>query len=186
MMRGAFDREAARDIVATYEGHVVTRRDVLDRLAALPPTMRAAISTPARKRAFVENMVLADLLYEEGTALGVEPAGAQSPSQRRAQVVREMMARDRVPPAIDDDELRRIYQADARKYVRNGRLPPFEDVRGIVRAYVAEERVDARVREHLEKLKEQANLLISDDALARLDPMAGLKGKIASPPPAGH
>jgi hypothetical protein len=188
-MRGTWDGEAARDVVATYEGRVISRRDVLDRLAELPPSARAAVSTPARKRAFVENMILADLLYEEGKELGLEadPAIASQPERRRrALVVREMMARDREPPAIDDRELRRIYQADAPRYVRNGRLPRYEEIRPIVRGYVTNQRIEAKVREHLDRLKDGMNVLISDDALARLDPLAGVDAKITPPAEIGH
>jgi hypothetical protein len=97
-----------------------------------------------------------------------------------------MMARDREPPRIDDRELRRIYQADAPRYVRNRRLPRYEEVRAIVRAYVTNQRIEAKVRDHLDRLKDGMNVLISDDALARLDPLAGLEGTITAPAPIGH
>jgi hypothetical protein len=180
---------AAGEVVATYAGRTLTARDALERIEQLRPPARAYLTTPERKRGFVENMILSDLLYEEGTALGYaeDPAVTGKPEEfRKPLVVRRVMARYRSARPAPDDEVRRYYEANARRFVRDGQAPPFDRVRERIRVLLTNQRAEAQVRDHLETLKRRANLVISDAALARLDPLAGLVPPPAPPAAAGH
>ncbi len=180
---------APGEVVATYEGHSVTSGAVLERMQELPPPARASLVLPERKREFVENMILTDLLYEEGRVAGYpsDPAITSQPEQfQHALVVRKVMAADRNPQPVTDDEVRRYYDSHAREYKKKGKIPPFAGIKEPLRAFLAKQRVEERVQEHLAAVKQRADIRISEDVLARVDPLAGLKAHPQAPAETGH
>ena len=178
-----------QNIVATYGSRVLTKQEALEAITRLPPPARAALIPTERKRAFVENLVLSKLLYEEGELLGFtnDPALRRQPKEaRNAFVVQMVIAAHRVTPPVGDDEARRYYDSNAKRYVRKGRVPAFETVREPIRSFLADQKAEEQVRAHLERLKQATDLRVRDDALASLDPVAGLTPPPAPPAPTGH
>src|SRR6185295_1042330 len=57
-------------VVATYAGKRFTTEDFRRELERLPPRSRAQLTTPERKRQFVDNYVLNELLADEGHTQG--------------------------------------------------------------------------------------------------------------------
>src|SRR5262249_41521026 len=62
----------AGQVIATYGKHQLTRGDVMDELERLPAPSRAYLNAPDRKKQFVENMVINELLYDEGKQAGTD------------------------------------------------------------------------------------------------------------------
>jgi hypothetical protein len=182
-------RPPANEIVATYGGRTVMTADVLRQLAELPPAARVYVSTPERKRAFVENMILADLLYEEGERLGyaADPEVTRLPEAlRRPAVVRRALAQHRTTPAVTDAEVRRRYDALAARHPEEAKRPSCQESKEKIRAFMVTERQQETLRAHLESLRQDAGLVLVDAAVVRLDPGAGLASPPPPPAPLGH
>src|SRR4029077_9280890 len=60
------------EVVATYSGKKLTSADVVQEIERLPGPSRAYLSAPDRKRQFVENMILNDLLFTEAQKAGYD------------------------------------------------------------------------------------------------------------------
>lgn len=181
--------QAPGRVVATYAGRTLTTGEILAQMQQLSPPARTFLTTPENKRGFVENLVLDELLYEEGAALGytADPAITSRPEQfRRPLVVVKVLARYRTAQPVNDAEVRRYYDAHKAAYAQHGKVPRFDRVREPLRSSLTKERSEDQVREHLESLKRQANLRIVDDELAGLDPLAGLSPRPAPAAATGH
>src|SRR5262249_58529649 len=64
--------EESTEIIATYAGKKLTGAEVLSEIDRLPGPSRAYLSAPDRKRQFVENLVLNDLLFAEAQKAGYD------------------------------------------------------------------------------------------------------------------
>src|SRR5512143_4011285 len=60
------------EVIATYSGNRITTSRVLKEMERLPAPSRAYLQAPDRKRQFVDNMILNDLLFGEGQKLGYD------------------------------------------------------------------------------------------------------------------
>lgn len=180
---------ASSEVVATYGERALTRGEAQRMIARLPPPARAALVPLGPRRAFVENLVLSRLLYEEGRALGYadDPAVRGQPmAVREGLVVQMVIAAYRTPTPVSDDEVRRYYDANAKHAVRKGKAPPYASVKEKLRILLSDQRGEDRLRAHLARIREHTALSIHDDALARIDPVAGLKPAPAPPSSTGH
>jgi len=77
------------------------------------------LTQPERRRQFVENMIMNDLLFREGEQLGIEndpEIERQVADLRKRLVVQRVMRRYQTPPTITDEEVRAYYDANPDLY----------------------------------------------------------------------
>jgi peptidyl-prolyl cis-trans isomerase C len=77
------------------------------------------LNTPERKRQFVDNYVLSELLAEKGRAEGYDKdpeVARQVEDLRRRLVVQRVMKDLQEPPALSDDEVRTYYEENKRLF----------------------------------------------------------------------
>ena len=106
-------------VVATYAGKQLTSAEVLAEMERLPGPSRAYLAQPERKRQFVENLVLNDLLFAEAERQGyaTDPEiERQVNDTRRRLAVQRLMREYQKPPEISDDEARRYYDENPTLY----------------------------------------------------------------------
>lgn len=111
--------EAAGEVVATYKGRKLTTGEVSKELERLPPPSRTYLAMPERKRQFVENMIMNNLLYEEGQKAGFD-RDAQIEQQvadlRKRLVVQRVMRQYQTPPTISDEQVKEYYDKNPDLY----------------------------------------------------------------------
>ena len=99
-------------VVATYAGKQLTSAAVLEEIERLPGPSRSYLSAPDRKRQFVENIILNDLLFTEAEKAGFakDPEiEKQVDDMRKRLVVQRLMREYQKPPTISDDEAKKYY-----------------------------------------------------------------------------
>ena len=69
------------EVIATYGGHKLTSGQVMRELERLPPPSRTYLAVPERKRQFIDNMIMNDLLFDEGHQAGYDRDCEQYPSE---------------------------------------------------------------------------------------------------------
>jgi peptidyl-prolyl cis-trans isomerase C len=102
----------ATEVVATYNGKKLTSADVVQEIERLPGPSRAYLSAPDRKRQFVENMILNDLLFTEAQKAGYDKdpdIEKQVADMRKRLVVQRLMREYQTPPTITDDDAKKYY-----------------------------------------------------------------------------
>jgi len=111
-------RDAADEVIATFGDRALRRSDVLEQLAPLAPRQRSYLTTEDRKRQLVENLVINELMYEEGKRLGFDDAEVERKVQslRQRLVVQRVMAKYQEPPELTDEEVRAHYDANPGLY----------------------------------------------------------------------
>ena len=100
------------EVVATYSGKKLTGADVVQEIERLPGPSRAYLSAPDRKRQFVENMILNDLLFTEAQKAGYDKdpdIEKQVSDMRKRLVVQRLMREYQTPPTITDDDAKKYY-----------------------------------------------------------------------------
>jgi len=100
------------EVVATYSGKKLTSADVVQEIERLPGPSRAYLSAPDRKRQFVENMILNDLLFTEAQKAGYDKdpdIEKQVSDMRKRLVVQRLMREYQTPPTITDDDAKKYY-----------------------------------------------------------------------------
>jgi peptidyl-prolyl cis-trans isomerase C len=103
---------ATGEVVATYRGHKLTSDRVLQEFERLPAPSRTYLAAPDRKRQFIENLVMNDLLFEEGQKVGYDKdpeVDRQVNDLRRRLVVQRVMRQYQAPPDISDEQIRAYY-----------------------------------------------------------------------------
>lgn len=106
-------------VVATYSGKKLTSEDVLAEIERLPGPSRAYLSAPDRKRQFVENIILNDLLFEEGKKQGYDTdpdIDRQVADMRKRLVVQKLMRELQKPPEITDEQAKQYYDDNPNLY----------------------------------------------------------------------
>jgi len=102
----------ASEVVATYSGKKLTSADVVQEIERLPGPSRAYLSSPDRKRQFVENMILNDLLFTEAQKAGYDKdpdIEKQLADMRKRLVVQRLMREYQTPPTITDEDAKKYY-----------------------------------------------------------------------------
>jgi len=100
-------------VIATYGTKRLTQGDFAREIERLPPRSRTQLTTPERKRQFVDNFILNDLLASEGNARGYDKdpeIERQIDELRRRLIVQRVMKDFQEPPEVSD--------ADASGHVR--------------------------------------------------------------------
>ena len=107
------------DVVATYKGRKLTSGDVTQEFERLPAPSRTYLSAPERKRQFIENMVMNDLLFEEGQRSGYDKEpdiDRQVTDMRKRLVVQRVMRQYQTPPNVTDEQVRAYYDQNPMLY----------------------------------------------------------------------
>lgn len=107
------------EVIATYAGKRFTTDDLLREVERLPPRSRAQLSTPERKRQFVDNFILNDLLSEQGRKKGYDkdPDIVRQIDELRQRLVVQRVMRDyQEAPILTDEEVRKYYDENQRLF----------------------------------------------------------------------
>src|SRR5262249_12228142 len=104
-------------VIATYASKKFTQADFARQLDRLPPRSRTQLTTPERKRQFVDNYILNDLLASEGSARGYDKdpeIERQIDELRRRLIVQRVMKDFQEPPEISHAEVKSYYEQNRR------------------------------------------------------------------------
>jgi peptidyl-prolyl cis-trans isomerase C len=152
-------------VIATYGNKRFTASDFQHEIERLPPRSRSQLTTLDRKRQFVDNFVLNDLLAEEGAAHGYDKdpdITRQVDELRRRLIVQRVMKDFQEPPELSDAEVK-VY------YDQNRRLFSGAQIRAS-HILVKDENLAKRLREQLRtdptKFEELAKANSTDTATA--------------------
>ena len=107
------------DVVASYKGGKVTSGDITQEFERLPAPSRTYLSAPERKRQFVENLVMNNLLFEEGQHAGYDKdpeIDRQVTDLRKRLVVQRVMRQYQTPPNVTDEQVRTYYDQNPMLY----------------------------------------------------------------------
>jgi peptidyl-prolyl cis-trans isomerase C len=107
------------EVLATYAGNRLDTAKVKKEMERLPAPSRAYLQAPDRKRQFVENMILNELLYAEGQKQGYdkdEDIDRQVNDLRRRLVVQRVVREFQKPPEITDDQAKKYYDDNPNLY----------------------------------------------------------------------
>jgi peptidyl-prolyl cis-trans isomerase C len=117
--KSATPAPAAGETVATYKGRTLTSGQIAQEFERLPGPSRTYLAAPDRKRQFVENLVMNDLLFEEGKQAGFEKDAEverQVNDLRKRLVIQRVMRQYQTPPTITDEQVRAYYDQNANLY----------------------------------------------------------------------
>jgi peptidyl-prolyl cis-trans isomerase C len=109
----------AGEVLATYGGKKLTSDIVMKEMERLPPPSRAYLNAPERKRQFVENIILNDLLFEEGQRESFdkdEEIERQVTDLRKRLVVQRVMRKYQTPPEINDEQAKKYFDDNPTLY----------------------------------------------------------------------
>jgi peptidyl-prolyl cis-trans isomerase C len=153
-------------VIATYSDRRLTTAEVLEELKRLPGPSRAYLGAPERKRQFVENLVMNDLLFDEGRRQGLDrdpEIDRQVNDLRKRLVVQRVMRAYQTPPTIDDDEVRKYYAENQELYsttqIRASHI--------LVADEATARRLRAELEEHPERFADLARDNSTDSTSAR-------------------
>ncbi len=107
------------DIVASWNGGALSTADLDSQLERLPPRMRAQIATPERKRQFVEQQALNEILLAEGKKRGYETDPAiqeQVEALQKRLVIQKVMKEIQEAPTVSEEEVRAHYEQNKDLY----------------------------------------------------------------------
>jgi peptidyl-prolyl cis-trans isomerase C len=106
-------------VVARYAGKVLTTGETQEAMKRLPGPSRVYLSSPDRKRQFVDNLIVNDLMFEQGRKLGLadDPDITRQVDDFRERLVVQRVMRDlRKRPEVSDDEAKQKYDANPNLY----------------------------------------------------------------------
>lgn len=106
-------------VIATYAGKRFTTEDFRREVERLPPRSRAQLTTPERRRQFVDNYILNELLAEQGRAKGYDrdpDVVRQIDDLRQRLVVQRVMRDYQEAPVLGDDEIKAYYEQNQRLF----------------------------------------------------------------------
>jgi len=107
------------DILASWNGGALSTADLDSQMERLPPRMRAQIATPERKRQFVEQQALNEILLAEGKKRGYETDPAiqeQVEALQKRLVIQRVMKEIQEAPTVSEEELRAHYEQNKELY----------------------------------------------------------------------
>lgn len=110
---GCGHRQDRTDVVARYDGNAITLAELQREVERLPAASRDYLRSPERRRRFVENLVVNDLLYAEGRRAGYDrdPEIERKVEElRKRLVIQRVMRRYRTPPDIPEAEIETYYR----------------------------------------------------------------------------
>lgn len=173
---GAPAAATASEVIATYDGKQLTSVDVLAEFERLPVPSRAYIAAPDRKRQFVENLILNDLLFREGQSAGYDKdpdIDRQVADLRKRLVVQKVMRKYQTPPEITDQQAKDYYEKNRQLYsglqVRASHI--------LVKDEATAKALSTELRAHPEKFAELAKERSTDTASAQKGGDLGMFGQ---------
>jgi peptidyl-prolyl cis-trans isomerase C len=107
------------DVIATFSGRTLTSGRISKEIERLPAPSRAYLSAPDRKKQFVENMILNELLFAEGEKLGYakdEEIDRQVNDLRRRLVVQKVVRDFQKAPDLTDEQAKTYYDENPNLY----------------------------------------------------------------------
>jgi peptidyl-prolyl cis-trans isomerase C len=107
------------EVIATYAGKRFTADDFRREVERLPPRSRAQLTTPDRKRQFVDNYILNELLAEQGEKKGYDkdPDIVRQIEDLRERLIVQRVMRDyQEAPILTDEDVRAYYDANQRLF----------------------------------------------------------------------
>ena len=107
------------EVIATFKGRTLTSDQVTQEFERLPAPSRTYLAAPDRKRQFIENLVMNDLLYEEGQQAGLDKdpeIDKQVNDLRKRLVVQRVMRQYQTPPDVTDEQIRAYYEQNPTLY----------------------------------------------------------------------
>ena len=110
---------AGGEVIATYAGKQFTTEDFRREVARLPPRSRVQLTTPERKRQFVDNFILNELLSEQGRAKGYDhdPEIVRQIDDLRQRLMVQRVMRDyQEAPVLTDEEVQTYYDQNQRLF----------------------------------------------------------------------
>jgi peptidyl-prolyl cis-trans isomerase C len=114
------DKPASRGtVIATYDGKKFTTEDFRREVERLPPRSRAQLTTPDRRRQFVDNFILNALLAEQGHAKGYDQDPEivhQIDDLRQRLVVQRVMRDYQEAPILTDEDVKKYYDQHQRLF----------------------------------------------------------------------
>ncbi len=105
-------------VIARYAGKTFTEGDLKRELERMNPRARESLSDIDRRRQFVENRVLSDLIYEEGRKKGLDRDAEIQRQVRdieRRLVIQKVMEEYQSAP-VSDEEIRAYYDAHKEEF----------------------------------------------------------------------
>jgi len=156
----------AGQVIATYGKHQLTRGDVMDELERLPAPSRAYLNAPDRKKQFVENMVINELLYDEGKQAGTDrdpEIERQVNDLRRRLVVQRVMRKYQAPPEVTDEQARQYYDDNPNLYSTT----QIHASHILVKDEATAKQLQAELKQHPEKFAELAKEKSTDTTTAQ-------------------
>ena len=107
------------EVIATFAGKTLTSGRILKEIERLPAPSRAYLSAPDRKKQFVENMVLNELLFSEGQRQGYDKDAdidRQVNDLRRRLVVQKVVREFQKAPEVTDEQAKKYYDDNPNLY----------------------------------------------------------------------
>lgn len=107
------------EVVATYKGRELTSTDLVKELERLPAPSRVYLTQPERRKQFVDNLIMNDLLFREGEKQGLQDdpeIERQVSDLRKRLVVQRVMRQYQTPPTITDEQVKAYYDANTNLY----------------------------------------------------------------------
>jgi peptidyl-prolyl cis-trans isomerase C len=111
--------QSGGQVIATYGDKRFTTEDFRRETERLPPRSRMQLNTLERKRQFVDNYILNDLLTDEGHAQGYDrdpEITHQVEELRKRLVVQRVMKEFQEPPDLSDEQVRAYYDQNRRLF----------------------------------------------------------------------
>ncbi len=106
-------------VIATYAGKQFTTEDFKREVERLPPRSRAQLTTPERKRQFVDNYILNEILSEQGRTKGYDrdPDIVRQVDDLRQRLVVQRVMRDyQEAPVLSDEDIKKYYDQNQRLF----------------------------------------------------------------------
>lgn len=106
-------------VIATYGGKRFTTEDFRREVERLPPRSRAQLTTPERRRQFVDNYILNELLAEQGRTKGYDrdpDIVRQIDDLRQRLIVQRVMRDYQEAPVLTDEDIRAYYDQNQRLF----------------------------------------------------------------------
>lgn len=116
---GSSSAASGGEVIATYAGKRFTTEDFKREVDRLPPRSRAQMTTLERKRQFVDNFILNQLLSEQGRVKGYDkdPEIVRQIDDLRQRLVVQRVMRDyQESPTLSDDEIKTYYDQNQRLF----------------------------------------------------------------------
>lgn len=107
------------EVVARYQGRTLTSGDLVKEFERLPAPSRVYMTQPERRKQFVENLIMNDLLFREGEREGIadDPEiQRQVDDLRKRLVVQRVMRKYQTAPPVSDEDVRAYYDANPDLY----------------------------------------------------------------------